>query len=107
MSARRRARDPRVMTKAEREKYFAEYADKVEVARAKARREKRGPETKAITIRVSTRLANATLRVYAEEAARLIVLWAKAGATANLAPIVDDPGIALVARPRVEAVGSR
>ncbi len=67
----------------------------------------RNAEIKTVTLKFKTTLANATLRIYAEEAAKLIVKWVKAGATPELSPIVQDEHINLFAKPRVEAVGKR
>ena len=73
----------------------------------KTTKKPRTPEVKTVTLKFKTTLANATLRIYTAEAARLVVKWAKAGATPELSPIVQDRNIALVAKSRVEAVGKR
>lgn len=65
-------------------------------------------EVKQITIKVRSRLSNATLRIYADEAARLIVEWARLGNTPTLPGIVADVEATLVTkRAKVEGVGKR
>lgn len=67
----------------------------------------RKAEVKVVRMKFRTTLANATLRVYADEAAKLIEKWAKAGATPELSPIVQDAAIERVGKCGVEGVGAR